>query len=458
MLTRPLQRRPSQSSIGPLGRSGAANDNRRLRVVVPTSPRRLATLGANVLKLNPYFRLAGMAMNVLDVLSNYQGEGFSNLGPWTRMGKCETPNPLYSGPLMQLSRSSNANATSLWQAANSCLALQAVATPMAPFTVNDVHKTITLGKLNQSINRWQVLEAYSRPENGPDPTPVWHDRRPAIALPANIPANWPLSVYPELAPPNHAPAFPHPRPYSKPYLRGINSSASYGAKPKPMNSVPNNYSFTVDYGPSVRPEPSPDEHTLAPPSGAQPLPSPRRQSRPAADRDLDEDQVIRRTRETKYQAASTEVVTLLRIAGQITEGIDLINSIYDALPAQYRVKWGDTDYERHNVTPLRKMRQLIDNYDKIDLHKAIHNIINDNLQDILYGTVGQFGGEASRRAGLLYGGGLNTQANKFRKLQYDAEEAMRERRRQYNDTLQYSNTWWGRKRLDELQERGLGYR
>jgi len=407
MLTSPAPRRPSQPSRGPLRRSGAANDNRRLRVIVPTQPRRLARHGMNLLKLNPYLRLAGEALNILDMLSNYQAEGWTNLGPWYSYAKCA--NISRPGPPMQIGRTTVHEASSYASLAKGCTQGQAAPNAMAPFTVLNSTRSIILGhgyEITGGLIRYQCVEAFTRPSTGPlhDPPPKYNEAKPAIALPAPVPSSWPLSAFPELAPPNQAPAFPAQRPYGRPDARSINSPAAYsppssGIAPvsKP-SQVPNDWSVSIGTGPQSAPR----THTLAPPAGA--TPSGR----------------IEKERKAKLSPA---FAMALKAISMTTEAGDFINAIYDALPTEYRPRFRDTVYELRSATMQQKITAIIDHADKINIDEALVNLVTEQIEDRFYGTFGKMGGEVSRRLGIPYGAGLNSVGSRLRKMSYDSERA-----------------------------------
>lgn len=401
MLNYAPQRRPSQPSRGPLRRSGAANDNARFRVIVPTNPRRLARLGGNLLKLNPYFRLAGMALDVLEVFQNAQPEGWHDLGPWVSYGKCAAPR---SGPIVQINRSTGYPNPSYGTFANTCLAGQASSNPLPPFTVNDNHKSIMLGVgyAQGPLTRYQCVEAFHRPRDGlaTDPTP-WYGSRAAIALPPVRPNSWPLSIWPELAPPNAAPAFPRPRPWNKPNLRSINSPASNGNRSgiaaKSIDQVPNDWSVSVELGPTH--VGAPKTHTLAPPA----------------------EPTSRSTDRERKAKMSPATILLLKGISMATEGLDLVNAIYKALPPEYRPKYRDTNYELRSATIDQKMKAIIENWDKIPIEDALYNIAADQLSDRIYAMQGRIAGANSKRLGIPYGVGQSGIGSRLRRTTYDYE-------------------------------------
>lgn len=401
------QRRPS----APPGRrhsGGAANDNARFRIVVPTSPARLARYGTNLLRLNPYLRLLGDALSVLELFQNYQGEGWdSNINGWTRVANCSLP---WVGPPVRITQGSTVSNTVI-NLTNSCTGGQAFAAGSEnnPFgAITSSTRAVAVGTVtNPTTARCRAKEYWSRP-NSSVAAPKWQAAKAAIALPAPAPSTWPLSIYPELAAPGLAPAFPPARPWRLgSSARGLNSAASYGAANdnrvvSPSNrpsQVPNDWSVSVEAGPAVRGAPT--THILAPPTGA---------------RGGNSDP----TKERKIKLSPAFVI-ILKAVSMATEGIDFVNAIYDALPPEYRPKFRNTDYELRSADLRMKMHALFENADKIDIEKALRNLAAEQFEDYLYGQIGKFGGEVSKSQGLNYGAGFNSLSTRLRKYTYDIE-------------------------------------
>lgn len=411
MLTNPSPRRPS-SPNAPARPSGPANDNRRLRIIVPTSPRRLARYGGNLLKLNPYLRLLGDALNILDLLQQYQGEGWEGLGAWSKYCECAAPNPVYSGPWARQTASSVYQSGTVKGLVTGCQAGQAILPETLGNPWNGVAnsaRSVGIGRtvIISGSYRMQYQEGYTRPNTGAFPLPQYKDPRAAIALPPPVPQTWPLSVFPELAAPLQAPAFPPPRPRSMPAgVRSVNSAASYGTEPRRAvapasnsSSVPNDWAVSIELGPAVKGAPT--THTLAPPTGA---------GKPSRER----------TKEAKVKISPAFAV-VLKAVGMGTEAIDIVNAIYEALPREYRPKFRGTDQELRSATLLQKMQALYDHADKIVLDDALRNLLTEQVEDAFYGKIGKVGGEISKRLGINYGAGMNSIASRLRKLTYDSE-------------------------------------
>lgn len=410
MLTKPIQRRQAPARQTPPGRSGAANDNARFRVIVPTSPARLARLGGNLIKLNPYLRLAGMALDVLELFQQYQGEGWdSNISGWKLEAKCASP---AGGARVRITQGASVSNTVI-NLTNNCQGGQAyqAGTENNPFAglANNI-RAVSIGRVTDPVlRRARADEYWSRPSTGPITPPQWLAARAAIALPAATPSSWPLSAFPELAAPMRAPAFARNVPWRLAgKLKGINSAKSYGTRPgqsynpEPGYSpqVPNDWSVSVGTGQAGNAAPT--THTLSPPAGST-------TSRPRSEKE----------RKIKLSPA---FIIMLKAASATTEGIDFVNALYDALPDEAKVKFRDTEHVLRSATIQQKLQALYDGADKLDIPQAFQNLIQEQFQDYVYGKIGKASGEVSKAAGLNYGAGFASIASRLRKSWYDAEQ------------------------------------
>jgi len=67
------------------------------------------------------------------------------------------------------------------------------------------------------------------------------------------------------------------------------------------------------------------------------------------------------------------------------------------------------------------MKSLWKNADKIDISDAIENLIANQIEDFVYGKIGQIGGKNSELLGRQYGFGQNTIQRNLSKSWYDYE-------------------------------------
>lgn len=104
-----------------------------------------------------------------------------------------------------------------------------------------------------------------------------------------------------------------------------------------------------------------------------------------------------RTRERKFIANIAARSILGKMIGGVTESLDFINAIWEALPpanrtGQRMIKRGKRAGEYVQAfapTPNDKLRDIYRGWDKIDVEAAIRNVILEQLEDALYGRLGR---------------------------------------------------------------------
>lgn len=102
---------------------------------------------------------------------------------------------------------------------------------------------------------------------------------------------------------------------------------------------------------------------------------------------------------------------LMRVIGGVTEGLDLMNALWKALPKDaktgyYLLHYRDketgeikTYYKyRHKASVTDKMKDLIKGWHKVDASKAISNVVDETIEDYMYAGVGK--GYQKARANL----------------------------------------------------------
>lgn len=101
------------------------------------------------------------------------------------------------------------------------------------------------------------------------------------------------------------------------------------------------------------------------------------------------------TRERKIQV-SPKVMWLLRRAHDLTEGLDFLDALYEALPPQYRTdRSGRTRLgarigpNRPYATPMDKARSLYRNWDRVNVPAAMRNLAQNQIIDIVLGRANQ---------------------------------------------------------------------
>lgn len=91
--------------------------------------------------------------------------------------------------------------------------------------------------------------------------------------------------------------------------------------------------------------------------------------------------------------------------GPITEGVDLVNAVYEALPRRIKVE-AYNKYGRQ-PTPQEKLMLIYNNIGKLNVGKAVTNIVENQVEDFVIGKFGKALGQASRNSGrpIGYGAG-----------------------------------------------------
>ena len=94
------------------------------------------------------------------------------------------------------------------------------------------------------------------------------------------------------------------------------------------------------------------------------------------------------TKERKVRTSGYAAVHF--VAGTVTEGLDFINSVYEALPSYYKPKG--------YVSPQEKLYILYRRWDEIDIVGAVKNLLSEQVEDMLYGELGKQMARASETA------------------------------------------------------------
>lgn len=89
-----------------------------------------------------------------------------------------------------------------------------------------------------------------------------------------------------------------------------------------------------------------------------------------------------------------QIMWLLHRAHDISEGLDFLEALYDALPKQYRTSFSGRTRNNARIgankpyaTPFDKARDLYRNWDKVDLPLAIKNIAKNAVEDAVLGRL-----------------------------------------------------------------------
>lgn len=100
-------------------------------------------------------------------------------------------------------------------------------------------------------------------------------------------------------------------------------------------------------------------------------------------------------RRKEKKIISRGVAAAFKVAGLITEGVDLVTAIHDALPPELRsdLRWSSRKGKWVKIfqpTPQEKARDIWENTDDIDIKKAVDNIIKQQIEDAFYGMPGKW--------------------------------------------------------------------
>lgn len=100
---------------------------------------------------------------------------------------------------------------------------------------------------------------------------------------------------------------------------------------------------------------------------------------------------------TKYLHAFGQVQKILN---PITEGLDILDAAFDAIPWNLRPKYGNTRYAKRELTVLEKVQTLYKNWEHVDWSKFGDNMGKNFFGDLAGGITGQMAGRVQRNLGL----------------------------------------------------------
>jgi len=354
---------------------------------------RLGRSGRSLLGRTPY----GLVLPLLDLLVPPQEEGWDTTGTqWSEYASCDTPNPAYNLGWSAAGRSSQSNNATIEGFTDGCLAGQAVPAaglfnPFNPSYVTSSFRSVGIGKtiaVSESSYRVQYQKAFTRPSTG-DPTPYPEYIAPvmALALPSVRPEMWSITAAPDDYPPFAAPELTPPIPWRLAPQRARLAQEDERLPVMQPSRQYNLWSIALS-------TPSEDgNNNFKPPRYHDAVAPSERPNRPDKERKL---------------KARPIVQGALKVIGTVTEGADLVDAIYDALPERFRPRWKNTNHVKRKLTYKEKLQALYDHWDQVDLPEAVKNIVVNQIEDYFYGKVGKIGGEISRAHGHHYGGGVNS--------------------------------------------------
>lgn len=252
------------------------------------------------------------------------------------------------------------------------------------------------------LDRAQILAFWQRDCKYPSAVPVYIpadnyalDPFEPFAWPAGLPA-W-TRVHPAFAPfrlpePDQGPE-PVPRPARNPWWYEVGPGPYYEPEPDTRpDPRPSEWPDWPGRGPAVSPGTSPGTGT-----GGEPSPTPR----PPTIVDLGETETQSETdgdgnttyppsshaytppgRGVRERKVAVTQGTVGRLFGQLSEGRELIQDLWKSLPADARGR---------DKTIPGMLSDLWDNWDRLDLGRAISNIAKDKAEDFLIGRAAQRG-------------------------------------------------------------------
>lgn len=384
--------------LSPRRSGGAANDN--LNSPPKRKFRRLGGL-RQLSRVLPPLRILNLGLMLYQARSPSKDieEGWDNLGAWSLWQESPSKSPVYTegyGLISQSSAVENIGIRLMVQGGwlGQGVTQATVGNPWA--SVNNSSRSIAIGKTYVApggIYLAQAQQAYNRPTSGAFEKPVY---RPAQKLSAQ----WTMSEFPyqigqlasyapHLFPPSVTPHFPPPVPWHEvPNWEAPNRETSNGEPaPLPVGVSPVEWSYTADYG--GRPRPAPKQHRHRPPP-----------------RDVNE----------RKQTMTKSQIIILRSVSQVTEVMDFVDALYDAIPDKHKLRWKNTQYQYLKPTPVQKFKHIIDAYEHIDWTQAIENLYLMQAEDTAIGTLGKMGGTSSRDHHRPYGTGINTTMRQLQKL------------------------------------------
>lgn len=429
MLARKISRRQSRNDTGPSNDNrpmidplriplnlpldfpdGGANDNNR-------SPKRGHIRLRDLGRLGRTLPWLGGAFTLWELYELYGQsglpEGFTNLGSWYEYVRCDTPP---NGPIVRQSVATTEAANGA--PVDACLPLQAYSTngdeESEWWAVANNVKTIWFGKAtNTTTRRCTLWVGYARPDTGAFTPPDYQPARPPVFIPVEIPAVqqalW--HAFPQYLPVS-------PPPMANPFLQPLPFRQLPNREDSPYRQTSNGPKVGVR-GWSYPSEVLNDYAVSHAFNGRKPLPAPRVHDR---------EPPRRGTKERKVGVPAA-MVPILKAVNALTEGLDFLDALYDALPRQAKAKWRDTNYEWLNPTPSAKLAAVYFHAEQIDLSQALENLVVEQLKDIAYGRIGRMGAETSRILGRPYGTGLNSltrltgrTTSEYRNFEHSEEE------------------------------------
>lgn len=340
--TTPAKARPTPTR-SPVGRPAndnfrpfplPANDNKPLRV--PTS-----RLGLVARRL-PWI---GIALTAYELYEWYTQSTYDDglQGVWTKGGNCSSPGTPWGGKpdTIRFSTTNNPENHSWHGTCDACLNLQAPSSWNWEDYNFITNSSVILRQRFHTSARVRNIESYWRPASRKGTT----DPMPVEPSTQTQPRTNPESV-PE--------AYTAIEPLAPPLTTYVPVEVPYSVVPdlygEVWNPTQNPETHGHGYG-SAPATASPPQHPSPPGPGV---------------------------RERKIRVAGS--AGILRIINGVTEALDFVNALHQALPEQYRTP---------NARPQQQLIDLYNNYQHIDPEQAITNLVLEQVEDYLYGRASQ---------------------------------------------------------------------
>lgn len=232
------------------------------------------------------------------------------------------------------------------------------------------------------VGHWIRSDALGEPTAGPQRSPSW-----PLAETPYVPTLDPLSI-PPFAP---EPRWLTPRWRDMP-KRHRNPERSPTEQRRAGNVPPKDRMDLPRY-----------DERLDPPMEASPhRPRWRKVDPPRSQKHRDE-RPPERTKERKVQLSGAARVAL-RVGYAMTEYVDFVEALYDALPYRFREQARREAREAgEKVGPHRKMQMVFLHFDDLDVSQAVFNILENAVEDLIVGGASGFTSRRLTRKGIVHG-------------------------------------------------------
>lgn len=338
----------------------------------------------------PRFGLGYLALPILagEAIDDYLRYRYwpQNVGAWRKVRTCSAgPYTVYR----TLTPETGFNG-------GNCLGGQCCAAGFAPpdyATIPTNQKTLVIGSGTVGSTMTNRLW-YSRPAGSPvEPGPAeWFiTAPPMVVTPGLSPAE-----QPHLIPPKRYVGTPSPIPWSDIPHRQTDPDLS------PHEQTMRGYGVPLTFIPGLDPAPEPDP---AGPPGSDGNPLPPTPERPPQEKE----------KEKKLKRKGGGALRFIGgAAGGVTEGLDAINEMYEALPEQYRPGYYQIHdrngrliwVRRWRASQQQRINAVLRNLDNLDWNRALQNVVKNNFEDRIYANLGRRMGEAGAAIGSPAGLGL----------------------------------------------------